>query len=642
MIESLNEIGRLWWGWMGPMLVQTSILIGLVGVADVLLRRWAWPQVRYVLWLMVLVKLVLGPGLAARTSVTADLGPWTESVVSQPMPVVVEERVASVGRGFDFEEASEAAAPVMPETTRQEAAASRPVAAVGPAVAWQVYALGVWLAGVWVLAGWLVVKLHRLRRASWAGPTGDVPEWFDELLQATTRRMGLRRAPAVAVTEAVRSPAVFGMFRPVLLLPSEGIERMSRTDMEHVLLHELAHIKRGDLWVHGLTMLLQVVYWFHPLLWLVRRQLGHLRELCCDGTVARHLRERTGGYRETLLETARRLLAERVEPGLGLLGLFEDSGRLAARLRWLEKPMWRYRPMQVAAAGLVAVMMLVCVLPMARAEKDESGAEGSVVAEQTAVEVYTVNRGVESFGAAEDLSTPEAAYATINRVTREDSSAWARLSAAQLAERLRAESKRNPPIPKDWSETKRHAKILEVHIFDGPEAKKACVLAELPQEYSSSPVRAPIDVRWLALEEGKWLNTGNDRVNTLDEGRAKIARRAVGQKKQTAPVSGGTSRRSRATPPSAAKKEMMGLVEDFFLHNFRDITWRKSLDWGDVETRKDGSRSIRYQYLARIWDKKTLEMNQVFTFDGKGQYVSCENVAGYPKKQEKIFMESID
>ena len=68
MIESLNAIGRLWWEWMGPMLVQTSILIGLVGLADVLLRRWAWPQVRYVLWLMVLVKLVLGPGLAASTS----------------------------------------------------------------------------------------------------------------------------------------------------------------------------------------------------------------------------------------------------------------------------------------------------------------------------------------------------------------------------------------------------------------------------------------------------------------------------------------------------------------------------------------------------------------------------------------------
>jgi pyruvate-formate lyase-activating enzyme len=54
-------------------------------------------------------------------------------------------------------------------------------------------------------------------------------------------------------------------------------------------------------------MLLQIVYWYNPLLWLVRQQVHHLRELSCDGTVAELLRERTLAYRQTLLETARRL-----------------------------------------------------------------------------------------------------------------------------------------------------------------------------------------------------------------------------------------------------------------------------------------------------------------------------------------------
>jgi hypothetical protein len=134
-----------------------------------------------------------------------------------------------------------------------------------------------------------------------------------------------------------------------------------------MLLHELAHIKRGDLVMHSLYMLLQIVYWYNPLLWLVRRHMHHLRELSCDGTVAELLRERTPAYRQTLLETARRMLTTSVEPGLGLLGLFEDSNHLLVRLNWLTKPTWRYSTMKRAIVATIALLMFACVLPMAQA-----------------------------------------------------------------------------------------------------------------------------------------------------------------------------------------------------------------------------------------------------------------------------------
>ncbi len=137
-------------------------------------------------------------------------------------------------------------------------------------------------------------------------------------------------------------------------------------------MHELAHIKRGDLIAHGLYMLLQIVYWYNPLLWLVRRQVHHLRELSCDATVAELLREQTMAYRQTLLETARRLLTSSVEPGLGLLGLFEDSNRLLVRLDWLTKPTWRYRTMKRVTVATIAALMLACVLPMAQAQETVS------------------------------------------------------------------------------------------------------------------------------------------------------------------------------------------------------------------------------------------------------------------------------
>ena len=85
---------------------------------------------------------------------------------------------------------------------------------------------------------------------------------------------------------------------------------------------------------------------------------------------------------------------------------------------------------------------------------------------------------------------------------------------------------------------------------------------------------------------------------------------------------------------SAAKAELMGRVEDFFMHNCRDVTARKSLEWGEVATDAGGNRTIRYQYEARIWDKEVMLMNQAFTFDKQGKFLAYTNEAGFPKKKE--------
>jgi hypothetical protein len=180
----------------------------------------------------------------------------------------------------------------------------------------------------------------------------------------------------VIVTERVACPAVFGVFRPVLLMPATKLNNMDSRDMEHILLHELAHIKRGDLFVHAVSMCLQIAYWLNPLLWMIRRTMQNLRELCCDATVARLLKDDTVHYRQTLLETARGLLAQPVDPGLGLLGLFENSNWLVTRLQWLEKKTWKNRPLRIATVMALVSVMAVCVLPMANRTKDFA-AEGT-------------------------------------------------------------------------------------------------------------------------------------------------------------------------------------------------------------------------------------------------------------------------
>jgi beta-lactamase regulating signal transducer with metallopeptidase domain len=362
----LDGVAESWFGWMWPMFWQVNLLIAIVWLLDALLRRWAWPQVRYALWLLVLLKLVIPPT-------------WTLPVsVIEPLVRPVAERIEfgtellpSGGGAAPAAEAPPQDDPASPAGPGNSAP-SRTAGAAGPA--WQVWPFAVWIAGMAVICAVLWLRLRGLRRWHDAQhPRQTIPEWYHELLTGITRDWELARLPAIVFSDEVVTPAVCGVWRPVLFLPRKYLDTLSREEARHVLLHELAHLKRGDLWLHAAAMALQIVYWFNPLLALARRRIQHVREICCDLTVAGELREETEGYRDTLLGTARELLSQSVAPGLGLLGVFEEPFRLVPRLRWLERKSWLWQRQAFATAAVVALAAAPLLLPM--------GSIGAVTAE---------------------------------------------------------------------------------------------------------------------------------------------------------------------------------------------------------------------------------------------------------------------
>jgi hypothetical protein len=159
--------------------------------------------------------------------------------------------------------------------------------------------VGAWAAGVLVLsarwvAGWLL--LRRLRR-------GAVPQAL-EVLAACRAEMGLRSAVGLAVHPQVYSPVLLGVWRPMVLVPQDWIH-LPAAAQRAGLLHELAHIARGDHWRAPLLHLVHVAFFFHPAVrWLLAR-IECERELLCDeAAVARGVEP--GDYARLLLEFARR------------------------------------------------------------------------------------------------------------------------------------------------------------------------------------------------------------------------------------------------------------------------------------------------------------------------------------------------
>lgn len=140
--------------------------------------------------------------------------------------------------------------------------------------------------------------------------------------------------------------------------------------------------------------------------------------------------------------------------------------------------------------------------------------------------VYAINRGVAEYAPGEDLSTPEAAYVTINRMAWDDPSAWQKVSIASLAERLAQETgQRQTTADPAWARVRLNARIRDVIIWRDTQA---AVIAELPQGFSSKQIVASVDVRYFQRENGRWLNAGNSRFVTVEQAEADFLARFDG------------------------------------------------------------------------------------------------------------------
>jgi len=323
MSAFVETVARGWWGWIGPMSLQIAILALAIFCVDRLAAKRVWPQLRHALWLLVPLKLVLPTTLVS--------------------PVGVREFVGS------------AASPVVN---------SIPSDVAGAVSVWPLVLGTAWATGLLSLcvAFWWRRRVHRRRLESVSVQT---PAFLHDAIRDAARSLGLRREPRVLLSFAVASPAVMGVLRPTVLLPGDlAVARRTRL-VDHALLHELAHVRRGDLLWQAAFDLACAVFWFHPMLWLARSRSRDLRELCCDATVAKTLGDRAPEYRDTLLDAAREMVAG---PSGGVaLGLLGGGCHVLSRLRWLDRGSWQ-RPIRRRAASIAAVvMMALCVLPMGHA-----------------------------------------------------------------------------------------------------------------------------------------------------------------------------------------------------------------------------------------------------------------------------------
>lgn len=192
---------------------------------------------------------------------------------------------------------------------------------------WRGWLMIAWLAGVVgfglrLAGGWW--QTQRLLRRD-VTPLGE--PWTGRLI-ALSRRLGVARRVRLLESARVTAPLVFGWLKPVILVPVGFVSSLSLGEVDAILAHELAHLRRHDYVVNLLQRLIEALLFYHPAVWWVSERIRIERENCCDDLAA----SAVGDGR--VVAQALVALAER-SVGIPALALAADGGALGDRVRRL-------------------------------------------------------------------------------------------------------------------------------------------------------------------------------------------------------------------------------------------------------------------------------------------------------------------
>jgi beta-lactamase regulating signal transducer with metallopeptidase domain/biotin carboxyl carrier protein len=216
------------------------------------------------------------------------------------------------------------------------------------------YSVGVVGCVIWLLAGHvLLARTERLATAP--------DEWLENLYDSVTNGRGVKRA-RLLVSKGCRRPAVYGFWRPVIILPWELCRAENSEQLRHVLRHESAHVWRGDARGNLIMNAAFPALFFHPLFWWIRHRIQFSRELIADDWAA-GLSSRES-YADELVQLVSQGRGMRLGT-IGVLGVFRFNTPFYRRMKMLidrRQPLATTLPLTWKLLGILAGVMVVAAM----------------------------------------------------------------------------------------------------------------------------------------------------------------------------------------------------------------------------------------------------------------------------------------
>ena len=198
------------------------------------------------------------------------------------------------------------------------------------------------------------------------------------LFAAAQGELGIRRAIRLIENGQVQSPAIMGLFQPTLLLPTDVRDKFDARELRFIFLHELAHLKRGDVMVQALIALLQILHWFNPVLWFAFRRMRIDREPATDALVlSRTGEEEKERYGLMLIKLLEHFNQRHSLPTL--VGILEDKDQFKRRFsliaRFSQGGAYGWSLLGVLLIGILAMACLTkSKTPISHSDTQEANA----------------------------------------------------------------------------------------------------------------------------------------------------------------------------------------------------------------------------------------------------------------------------
>ncbi len=194
------------------------------------------------------------------------------------------------------------------------------------------------------------------------------------------------------LSETISSPMILGVFRPIILIPVSLLSGLTLEQLELILLHELAHIRRYDPLLNALQSGIETLFFYHPALWFLSRQIRHERECACDDLVIK-LSSEPLAYAKALSH----LESLRIQKQLALAA---TGGKFMNRIQRIVKPQGNLAGQKLLAVSLLSCLLLAACSSQLLTSKDKTASLASFTSVCLTTHVVTGKYVMPAFNTA--------------------------------------------------------------------------------------------------------------------------------------------------------------------------------------------------------------------------------------------------
>jgi bla regulator protein BlaR1 len=310
--------------WIAIASLKTIPLIAIVLIVQHFFRKQLSAASRHLLWLSVLLSLSIPIG-------------WTLNISKLPSSSSAENILANEQATNRFiAEKTSASSNTFIQNTSSENRLTTSDEYIWTELIKKYYPIGLaifWLLGALVFLGLTLVRaryFYRLKvNAVFAA--SDIYSLFNEC----KRELGVDKSIQLLSTGDIQSPITLGWLKPAVILPRNIEQQLAPGTLKHILLHELGHIKRHDIFLNWLACVINILHWFNPVIWFACKRMRMDMEMACDALVLNHLdKSQRKTYGATLIEISE--IPRNSPKALTTLGILENHVELKERLNMIK------------------------------------------------------------------------------------------------------------------------------------------------------------------------------------------------------------------------------------------------------------------------------------------------------------------